>query len=169
LRRALPVGFLDDAGIMQILNRELQDLAGLLQREGSADEAFGMLQDDFVRLGRSAPDGQFVASLDRLRSIALNTNLVKRPHMYVRVITLGDSVSIQFSRSLVQGTAEYTEAMKFVAQRSTPFALGSLPGLDDVRKVSFATRLVQDGLLSYADAHDSRCSSSFAREDNRRH
>jgi bifunctional lysine-specific demethylase and histidyl-hydroxylase NO66 len=149
LRRALPVGYLNDPQAIQTLSSELADLAGVLEREGSAAEALGMLQDDFVRLGRSGPDGQFVAALDRLSSIDLSARLAKRSQLYSRVVDMGSSVAIQFSRSLVQGPKEYSEAMVFVVQNEGSFLVSDLPGLADDEKVSFAQQLVRDGFLAF--------------------
>lgn len=151
LRRALPVGYLDDCDVMQTLSNELRELARLLEREGAAAEAFGMLQDDFIRIGRAVPDGQFIAALDRLHSINLHTQLVKRPHLYCRVIPRDRSVAIQFSRTVVQGPADYRDAMDFIAQSHAPFSVSDLPIPDKERKISLAQRLVRDGLLNFAN------------------
>ena len=152
LRHALPVGFLDDADIMQTLERGLKDLARLLEKEGSATDALSMLEDDFVRASRTSPDGQFVAALDRLSSIDLETRLILRPHLYSRVVPVDSGVAIQYARTLVQGPANYKDAMTFVVRSQAPFAVSDLPGLDDQRQISLAKRLVRDGLLTFADA-----------------
>ena len=151
LRRSLPIGYLNDARAVPDFRREFEELTDLMAHECSAAEAVGMLQDDFLRLTRSPPDGKFVTSLDRLPSIDLQTRLVKRPRLHSRVVPVGDLVAIQFSRSLVQGPLKYREAMVFVVESRSPFPVSDVPGLTDEEKVSFGQRLVRDGLLSFAD------------------
>lgn len=158
LRRALPVGYLDDPGVVVGLADRLREFAGLLEQEGLAAQALGMLQDEFVRNGRAVPDGEFVQALDAVPSIELHTRLVKRPHLYCRVIPVEDSIGIQFARSIVRGPEHYREAMVFVAEIDGPFMVADLPALDDEAKVALGQRLVRDGLLRFADSEPSvRC------------
>lgn len=152
LRRALPVGYLEDGAALPTLRDGLRELAALLEREGSAADAFGMLEDDFIRVGRAVPDGCFVTDLDRVASIDLQTRLVKRPHLYCRVVPVENAIALQFSRTLVQAPLDYGDAMAFVAQSSAVFTVSDLPLLDNDRKTILAQRLVRDGLLTFADA-----------------
>ena len=150
LRRALPPGYLKDEAIVSTLSTELRELAGLLEREGSASEALSLLQDDFIRVGRGIPDGTFVASLDRLESIDLSTLVEKRPHVRCRVTESHESAALQFARSVVQGPADLKEAMRFVAESRAAFKVSDLPISDEKRRISLVQRLVRDGLLGFA-------------------
>lgn len=153
LRRALPLGYLQDKETnLEVFSGALRDMARLLEQKGVADEVFSMLHDEFIRYGRAAPDGQFIASLDRLPSIDARTRLIRRPNLYCRVVPVEDQVGLQFSRSIVRGPANYEDAMLFITRITGSFEVAELPSLDDASRISLAKRLIRDGLLSFADA-----------------
>lgn len=154
LRRALPVGYLDDANAPATLADGLREIAKLLEGEELAIDAYSMLQDDFVRLSRPVPNGSFVAALDQLPSIHLETRLARQRHLYCRVLPSADGVAIQFARSIVRGPLAYGAAMTFIAQSHASFAVRDLPLLDDEQKISLTQRLLRDGLLGIVDARN---------------
>jgi ribosomal protein L16 Arg81 hydroxylase len=152
LRRALPLGYLEDKkNSVEAFSRALKGVARLLEQEGVADEVFSMLHNEFIRYGRAAPDGQFIASLDGLSAIDTGTRLIRRPHLSCRVIPVEDQIGLQFSRSIVRGPASYEDAMLFITRARGSFAVAELPSLDGPSKISLAKRLVRDGLLNFAN------------------
>jgi ribosomal protein L16 Arg81 hydroxylase len=150
LRRALPVGLLNDRDALQILAREMRALAGVFAEAASAEDTLGMLQDEHIRCARARPDGRFLADLDRLDAIEPGTRLVRRAGLSCRVIPHEDSVLLQFARSVVRGPVDHLDAMTFVASNAAPFDVADLPIEDPGRRVSLARRLVRDGLLTFA-------------------
>lgn len=148
-RAALPVGFLHDAEVSTPLAPHFDELLQLVAGESSVADVMGMLQDEFVRLGRSAPDGQMISDLDRLDLIDDQTKLVRRQGVMARVAVVDDSIALQFARSLVSASLDHRHAMTFLVATHHPFVVSELPGLPADDRIALARRLVRDGLLKF--------------------
>jgi ribosomal protein L16 Arg81 hydroxylase len=149
-RQALPVGYLRRPIDLPKLTALLERLTELVRADGSAAAALGVLEDDFIRRGRSAGDGEFVAAVDALQSLSLRTRIERKRHLHARIVPTETGVGLQFSQSLIQAPAEYREAMQFVLDRTTPFCPGELPGLGADEQINLAATLLRDGLARLA-------------------
>jgi len=153
-RQPLPLGYLRRPIDLSKLTALLEHLTELVRVDGSAASAMSLLEDDFIRRGRSAGDGEIVASVDALQSLSLKTRIERKYHLHVRILTTESGVGLQFSQSLLQAPADYREAMQFVLDRVTPFCVEDLPGLDADKQINLAATLLRDGLVRLAGSGD---------------
>ncbi|MEM7432640.1 MAG: cupin domain-containing protein [Pseudomonadota bacterium] len=146
-REALPIGFLQKPVDLELLTEIYQRLVCNLATHGSVEDSVLAIEDNVVRLGRSAGDGQMFSSLNSLESLTLKSVVERRPDLYVRQVDVGDTPGIQFSQSLVASSDEFREGMNFVIQSNQPFRVCDVPGLAEQEQLELVTTLVRDGLL----------------------
>lgn len=146
-RRSLPLGFLRNQLALDDLQNGLIQLADVLKKEGSAKHAFSILQHEFIQNENSIPSGSLIATLDNISKINLDSVAVKRPHIYSRIISAAESVSIQFNNATLQAPPSYIDALEYISNCTTDFVVSDLPNLPDNSKISLIQRLVRDGLL----------------------
>jgi hypothetical protein len=149
-RQPLPVGYLRRPIDLPKLTALLERITELVRADGLAASAVSLLEDEFIRLGRSAGDGEFVASVDALQSLSLQTRIERKHFLHARILTTGSGVGLQFSQSLLQAPADYRDAMQFVLDCVTPFCVEDLPGLDADKQINLAATLLRDGLVRLA-------------------
>ena len=144
-RRALPPGFLE-ANNGDALAEQFAALLDIFHEKANLQEAFTLLQHQFLQGTTPAPDGHF-NQLNELDSITAETQVVKRPGLSCRLINQGVSVSLKFPGNTIGGPFHYRRAMEFVAQATQPFYVDELPGLEPEKQVIFTRRLIRGGLL----------------------
>lgn len=149
LRESVPIGFLRNDASRKLMGDQFERLLKVVG-SSSVDDAISMIEDDYVRLGRGVPDGQFISDLDRLDSIGPGTMLERRSAIFARVVTDETRAALQFSRSIVQASLNHYEAMKFVVETEGAFAVSELPMLDEDEQIGLARQLVRDGLLRFS-------------------
>lgn len=149
-RKPLPFGYLHRPVDKEGLAEQLQHLARLVSAEGSASDAVDILEDDFIRRGRSAGDGQMVMAVDALSSITGETRLLRKQYLHARLINMDDGAALQFSQSLLKTPENYREALSFALDSTSAFAVRDLPGLDAEDQINLAGTLLRDGFVTLA-------------------
>jgi len=149
-RQTLPLGFLHNSREETELAQMVQQLTNLLKTNPPIAQAIDHIEDDLIRRGRTAGDGRFVASVEALESIGLETRLDLRRHIHTRLMESPEGVGLQFSQSLLEAPDTYREALEFVTRTAGDFGIDELPGLRDDQKVSLGRSLVRDGLAVLA-------------------
>lgn len=152
LRKALPVGYLDDPEAREHLAEQFQALAEAFRAGADLGVALEYLRDGFIRHTIPVPDDHF-SQVDAAASLGLDSLVTRRPGHRCRVIDGGSQVSIQFPGNTVAATPAYARALRYIADAPGPFRVGALPDdLDAGRKVLLAQRLIRGGLLRRVDA-----------------
>lgn len=146
LRRALPLGFLDDADIRAAVQTELASLLRASCETASSAEALDVLIQDRVTACRYPPDGHF-SELARLDTLTAREVVERRPGMKCIVTSSPDDASIHFAMNQVRGPKAIAAALEHVRDHHR-FRVGDLPGsLSDDSKVLLVRRLIREGLL----------------------
>ena len=146
-RRALPAGFLNDAGVMQELEGEFGEFMDTMRREANIKDALWKHTERLAVKKPPPADGHF-SMLDAV--VAPETMLKKRRTSLVRVFQEDGMAGIQFSGNHVFGPPKIFEALKFIADSET-FTPSTLPGsLNENEKLVLIRRLVRAGLLTLA-------------------
>ena len=149
-RQVLPFGYLRRPVELGPLREVLARLTELLAADGSAEAAFHLLEDDFIGRGRSAGDGELVASVDALASLGPETRIERKQHLHARLLPTPTGVGLQFAQSLLQAPADYRAAMEFILDSVAPFQVADLPALDAEQQETLAASLLRDGLVRLA-------------------
>lgn len=148
LRGAVAGGHLPD---VDALGDRLSELLGRVAADPRA-QAVGMrlateLLDRFGTVGVGD-----LASLDRLRSLALDTFVVRRHGARCVVVQDGPKVSIRFPDGMCTASTHHEAALRHIAD-SERFSASELPGdLNDAERVALVSELVRRGLLSLDSA-----------------
>lgn len=149
-REALPIGFLRKPIDELSLTGIYDGLLSLVHTNGSVKDAVESIEDNLIRLGRSAGDGKMFSSLNSLDDVTLDSKMERRTNLQSRVIPVGDEIGIQFSHVLVLAPNSYREGMEFVEASVGPFLVRDIPGLDEEHRINLVVNLTRDGFLRFA-------------------
>lgn len=146
-RKALPPGFATQAGASDQLREEFQDLLETVSKEASLEPALDCLADEFIAT-RPQPQPRHALYGDNRSGLNLDSVIEPDNNVIFRVTQDGDSISLHFHGKAIRYPDSMKLALAYVT--STPeFAVQSIPGgLDDLEKVIFVHRLVQEGFLT---------------------
>lgn len=151
LREALPVGPLAVVEREEAIASRFAELMALFTAHASAGEAANMIDDQLLRRGRSGGDGHLFADMERVPHLTADIQLKRRADLRCRLVRTEEGVALQFLNGLIRGPEVFEAAMRFVAERQEPFAIGDLPGLEPKHRMVFATSLLTDGLCRISE------------------
>ena len=144
LRRALPVGLLQEDALPADLERQLADHLARL-RDVSLDEVLRKYTEALVVRKPPPPDGRFAI---RDTAVALDTWVARRATTLTRLVREPGVAGLQFSGNQLMGPEKIAGALAFIAAHDA-FTPAMLPGpLHDREKLVLVRRLVRIGLLT---------------------
>lgn len=149
LRKALPIGYLDNREAITILQETFQEILNTVAIDPQAlGDGLEILRDRFIHQTTPLPDGHF-HQLHQLEEVDLTATVIKRSGLHCRVIRTGlDGTSIQFPGNTITGKRHLESAFTFIANTNHAFKVGDLPDtLTDDGKVTLIKRLIRGGLL----------------------
>ena len=152
-RKALPLGYLNDSSSRHYVEQQLKDLIKVFAENASTELVHEALEDQLIRKSSPLADGHFANMDAAARTLGLRSHLVKRANMRCRVTAVDNDVWIQFAGNTIKASAQYKEALLFVARAEQAFEVDALPdSLDPGRKIILAQRLIRGGLLHMVKA-----------------
>jgi ribosomal protein L16 Arg81 hydroxylase len=152
LRRALPIGYLNDPTARAGMGHKADQLAKSFASRAGGDQVVAHvidhLADRFIKQAWSPPDGHLAVVNATANRITLETEVQKRVGMRCRVIDEANHVSLRFPGGTFRTSREYREALTWIALCEETFTPRELPGgLDAGRQTALVWRLIRGGLL----------------------
>jgi hypothetical protein len=155
LRRALPVGFVEQPEAVEAMHREFFEVMRTFQEKLSFDATVDVLTRNRVRIHGYPQDGHF-AQLNALESLGLDSELERRAGILCAVHHFEDKFSnIRFGTRHVRGPARLRQAFEFIRDTER-FRVSEVPGLDDQSRLVITRRLIREGLLRFAEPRSVR-------------
>ncbi|WP_367393035.1 cupin domain-containing protein [Lewinella sp. LCG006] len=152
LRKALPLGYLNNADGVEEMNDRLQNILDqtLKSIQGMNFRYFHeSYRNEFMNKLAPLGNGHF-SQLDKLELLSLSTVLRKRSGMVCSVQVLGSACRILYNRNVIKGPATLAPAMQFVADIKHSFRVSDLPVGNDKHKLAIAAKMIRGGLLETA-------------------
>jgi ribosomal protein L16 Arg81 hydroxylase len=149
LRKALPIGYLDNREAVTMLQETFQEILNTVAIDPHAlGDGLEILRDRFIHQTTPLPDGHF-HQLHQLEEVNLTSTVIKRSGLHCRVIRTGlDSASIQFPGNTISGKSHLESSFNFISNVDHAFKIAELPDtLTDDGKVTLVKRLIRGGLL----------------------
>jgi hypothetical protein len=155
LRRTLPMGFVEQAEVVEAMRREFSGVLRKFEENFSFDETVNVLKRNRVRIQGYPRDGHF-AQLNALDNLTLDSALERREGVLCMVHHFEDKFSnIRFGTRHVRGPARLRQAFEFICDTER-FRVSEIPGLDAQSQLVLARRLIREGLLRFSEARPSR-------------
>lgn len=154
LRKALPLGFLNNKENAHEFRNELQHKLKVLLEEitdkGSINGAFQFISEEFRDAQKPMGDGHF-AHLDKLDTISCETKLKHREGLSSKVQVVGNASRIIFPGNVIKGPAHISPCFSFISENIYGFNVGDIPLINDDNKIKLSKRLIRGGLLKIQD------------------
>ena len=148
LRKALPIGFLNNDKIIisEDKEKQLTKIVSELLNERSNDMAIGIINEEFRTGQQPMSDGHFM-SLDTLNELTTETYLQQRDRMNCKTQMIGSMVRIIFTGNVIKGPQAVAAAFDYIANTKKSFQIKDLPISGETNKIKIAQRLIRGGLL----------------------
>lgn len=147
LRKALPIGFVEDASHRETMEQQFRALLQELNESTSFDETLEVVTRNRIFNQGYPPDGHF-GSLVRLSDLASESLLARREDVLCAVESGSDFSCIRFGLRSVRGPAHLRRPFEFIRDYKR-FRVAELPGLDEQSRLVLTRRLVREGLLRF--------------------
>jgi ribosomal protein L16 Arg81 hydroxylase len=148
LRRALPLGFLEDSSHREVMRHQFHALLHAFNESVSFDETLEVVTRNRIFNQGYPPDGHF-SSLVRLSDLSLESSISRRESVLCAVESGSDFSCIRFGLRNVRGPAHLRRPLEFIRDHKT-FKVSELPGLDDQSRLVLTRRLIREGFLRFA-------------------
>lgn len=155
LRRALPIGYLNNDDAARTLEQRVPELVHNLAKSDKLKVCIARLQERFIDRMQPLPDGHF-RSLAKAAQMNPDTMVARRKGLICHVTGNEDSSQIIFPGNRIKGPVAVEAAWRFIADSDAAFPVSALPGnLSASSKVLLARRAVKEGLLTIVDQESS--------------
>ncbi|MDT7602219.1 MAG: bifunctional lysine-specific demethylase and histidyl-hydroxylase [Acidobacteriota bacterium] len=150
-RMALPVSLTDGAESAET-RQQFETLLRLFAENADFGGALAEMSASFVKSRQATGDGALMGGATD--TLDLDTTLERSPGLLLAAVAEGGMVGLLSAHGVFWMPEGFAATLRFVAQMCE-FRVRDLPGqLSESSKLSLARRMVQDGFLRIAEAHD---------------